>query len=48
MATTDFVGKAIDIVQKAIEADSAENFEEAYKLYYSSLEYFMMALKCMA
>ncbi|KAK9379189.1 P-loop containing nucleoside triphosphate hydrolase protein [Kockiozyma suomiensis] len=45
MATTDFVGKAIDIVQKAIEADSAENFEEAYKLYYSSLEYFMMALK---
>ncbi|KAK9472623.1 P-loop containing nucleoside triphosphate hydrolase protein [Dipodascopsis tothii] len=45
MSNTDFLTKAIDIVQKAIQADTKEQFEEAYKLYYSSLEYFMMALK---
>ncbi|KAK9457763.1 P-loop containing nucleoside triphosphate hydrolase protein [Dipodascopsis uninucleata] len=45
MSNADFLGKAIDIVQKAIQADTSENYAEAYKLYYSSLEYFMMALK---
>ncbi|KAK9462841.1 P-loop containing nucleoside triphosphate hydrolase protein [Lipomyces oligophaga] len=45
MSNVDFLGKAIDMVQKAIAADSAENYEDAYKQYYASLEYFMMALK---
>ncbi|KAJ3058458.1 Vacuolar protein sorting-associated protein 4, partial [Podochytrium sp. JEL0797] len=37
--------KAVDIVKKATEEDAAGNYEEAYKLYQSSLEYFMMAMK---
>jgi vacuolar protein-sorting-associated protein 4 len=47
MATADFLQKAIDIVTKAIEADSAGRYDEAYKQYFSGLEYFMMAVKCM-
>jgi hypothetical protein len=43
----DFLRKAIEIVSKATEEDRKENFEEAYRLYQSSLEYFMTALKCM-
>jgi vacuolar protein-sorting-associated protein 4 len=46
MATADFLQKAIDIVQKAIEADTAGRYEEAYRQYYNGLEYFMTALKC--
>jgi hypothetical protein len=56
MAQVDFVQvfalisltnkKAIEIVRNATEQDSAGNFEEAYKLYQNSLEYFMMAMKC--
>lgn len=42
---TDFLQKAIDIVQKAIEADTAGRYDEAYKLYYNGLEYFMTAIK---
>ncbi|KAJ3414505.1 Vacuolar protein sorting-associated protein 4 [Chytridiales sp. JEL 0842] len=45
MANVDFLGKAIDIVKKATEEDTKGNFEEAYKLYQNSLEYFMMAMK---
>ncbi|KAJ3109572.1 Vacuolar protein sorting-associated protein 4 [Physocladia obscura] len=37
--------KAIDIVKKATEEDAAGNYEEAYKSYQNSLEYFMMAMK---
>lgn len=47
MGSTDFLQKAIDIVQNAIEADTAGRYEEAYKLYYNGLEYFMTAIKCM-
>lgn len=43
----DFLRKAIDIVSRATEEDRKENFEEAYRLYQSALEYFMTALKCM-
>ncbi|OAJ40104.1 hypothetical protein BDEG_23877 [Batrachochytrium dendrobatidis JEL423] len=38
-------GKAIEIVKKATEEDGKGNFEEAYKLYTNSLEYFMTAMK---
>lgn len=43
----DFLKKAIEIVTKATEEDRKENYEEAYRLYQSALEYFMTALKCM-
>lgn len=32
-------------MQKAIEADTATRYEEAYKLYYNGLDYLMLALK---
>ena len=37
--------KAINIVKKAIEEDTAGNYEAAYAQYYSALECFMLALK---
>jgi vacuolar protein-sorting-associated protein 4 len=46
MATADFLQKAIDIVQKAIEADNGGRYDEAYKQYFNGLDYFMMAIKC--
>ena len=45
MADTNFLGKAIEIVQKATEADREKNYEEAFRLYQSSLQYFVTALK---
>ncbi|RKF76258.1 Vacuolar protein sorting-associated protein 4 [Golovinomyces cichoracearum] len=45
MSNTDFLGRAIDLVKKAIEADVATDYEKAYQLYYQSLELFMLALK---
>ena len=33
------------MVKKAIENDTASEYEKAYQLYYSSLELFMLALK---
>lgn len=45
MSQVDFLGKAIEIVRQATEQDSAGNFEDAYKLYQNSLEYFMTAMK---
>ncbi|KAI1006390.1 Vacuolar protein sorting-associated protein 4 [Podosphaera aphanis] len=45
MSNTDFLGRAIDIVKKAIEADTAAEYKRAYQLYYQSLELFMLALK---
>ncbi|RPA98789.1 Stractural insight into the interaction between Escrt-Iii and Vps4, partial [Choiromyces venosus 120613-1] len=45
MPNTDFVGKGITIVKKAIEEDTAGNYEAAYRQYYPALEYFMLALK---
>ncbi|KAL7748234.1 Vacuolar protein sorting-associated protein 4 [Sorochytrium milnesiophthora] len=45
MANVDFLGKAIEIVKKATEADTAGNYEEAFKLYQNSLDYFSTAMK---
>ncbi|GLA53972.1 vacuolar protein sorting-associated protein 4 [Aspergillus niger] len=45
MSNTDFLGRAIDIVKKAIEHDNEGEYEKAYQLYYSALELFMLALK---
>lgn len=38
--------KAIELVTKATEADTAKNYEEAFRLYSLSLEYFLTAAKC--
>lgn len=45
MSNTDFLGRAIDQVRKAIDADNAAQYDKAYQLYYQSLELFMLALK---
>ncbi|KLJ07909.1 vacuolar protein sorting-associated protein 4 [Blastomyces silverae] len=45
MSNTDFLGRAIDTVKKAIEHDNAGEYEKAYQTYYSALELFMLALK---
>lgn len=42
---SDFLSKGIDLVQNAIDADTATRYEEAYKLYYNGLDYLMLALK---
>lgn len=44
-SNTDFLGRAIDAVKKAIENDTAGEYEKAYQLYYQSLELFMLAIK---
>ena len=44
-SNTDFLGRAIDVVKKAIENDTAGEYEKAYQLYYQALELFMLALK---
>lgn len=45
MSTADFLSKGIDLVQKAIDADTATRYEDAYKLYYNGLDYLMLAIK---
>lgn len=45
MSNTDFVGRAVDTVSKAIEADSAKDYEKAYTLYTQALELFMLGIK---
>lgn len=45
MSNTDFLGRAIDTVKKAIENDNEGEYEKAYQTYYSALELFMLALK---
>lgn len=45
MSNTDFLGRAIDVVKKAIEQDTAGEYEKAYQMYYQALELFMLALK---
>ena len=45
MSNTDFLGRAIDMVKKAIDLDNAGSYETAYQQYYSALELFMLALK---
>ncbi|TKA65790.1 Vacuolar protein sorting-associated protein 4, partial [Cryomyces minteri] len=45
MSNTDFLGRAIETVKKAIEQDTAGDYEKAYQGYYQALELFMLALK---
>lgn len=45
MSNTDFLGRAIDTVRRAIDADNGNQYDKAYQLYYQSLELFMLALK---
>ncbi|KAK3677373.1 Vacuolar protein sorting-associated protein 4 [Recurvomyces mirabilis] len=45
MSNTDFLGRAIDVVKKAIEQDTSGDYEKAYQTYYQALELFMLALK---
>merc|ERR1712146_8032 len=47
MSTGDcnFLNKAIAIVTQATQADQRKEYEEAFRLYQLSLEYFMTALK---
>lgn len=46
MANSNFLDKAIGIVKEAIEQDTKQNYQEAYKLYQNSLDFFLLALKC--
>ena len=46
MSTTDFLGRAIETVKRAIELDTEQNYEAAYQAYYDALNLFMLALKC--
>jgi vacuolar protein-sorting-associated protein 4 len=45
MSNTDFLGRAIETVKKAIEMDTAGNYKDAYTWYMNSLDLFMLALK---
>ncbi|KAK3385486.1 vacuolar protein sorting-associated protein VPS4 [Podospora didyma] len=45
MSNTDFLGRAIEQVRKAIEDDNAGEYQSAYNKYYQALELFMLALK---
>lgn len=38
MSNADFLGRAIETVKKAIETDTAGEYEKAYQLYYSARE----------
>jgi vacuolar protein-sorting-associated protein 4 len=45
MADCNFLQKAITLVTQATEEDTKKNYEEAFRLYSLSFEYFMKALK---
>jgi len=45
MSEGSFLQKAIQLVQQATEKDAAKDYQEAFRLYQLSLEYFMTALK---
>lgn len=36
MSNADFMGRAIEQVKKAIETDTAGDYEKAYQMYYSA------------
>jgi vacuolar protein-sorting-associated protein 4 len=42
---TDFLGRAVDTVRKAIDADNAQDYEKAFPLYSKALELFLLAIK---
>lgn len=39
MSNTDFLGRAIETVKKAIEMDTAGDYEKAYQQYYQAREF---------
>ncbi|KAI0317907.1 AAA-domain-containing protein [Amylostereum chailletii] len=45
MASAANLDRAIEIVQRAIDEDTKQNYPEAYKQYQNALDYFMLALK---
>lgn len=45
MANSNFLDKAVSIVKDAIEQDTKQNYQEAYKLYQNSLDFFLLAVK---
>ncbi|EDO18370.1 hypothetical protein Kpol_1013p42 [Vanderwaltozyma polyspora DSM 70294] len=45
MSTGDFLSKGIDLIQKAVDFDTATQYSEAYTAYYNGLDYLMLALK---
>ncbi|KAH3902453.1 AAA family ATPase VPS4 SCDLUD_000030 [Saccharomycodes ludwigii] len=45
MSTGDFLTKGIELIQNAIDLDTATKYEEAYTAYYNGLDYLMLALK---
>lgn len=45
MSTGDFLAKGIDLIQHAIDLDTATQYGEAYTAYYNGLDYLMLALK---
>lgn len=45
MANSNFLDKAVGIVKDAVEQDTKQNYQEAYKLYQNSLDFFMLAIK---
>lgn len=42
---TDFLGRAISTVKKAIDADNDQDYAKAFQLYTSSIELFLLAAK---
>lgn len=44
----NFLENAIATVYLATEEDNKGNYEEAFKLYIKSIDYFHAALKCMS
>lgn len=41
-----FLNKAIETVKQATEKDTAKDYETAFRLYETALQYFLAALKC--
>lgn len=39
MSNTDFLGRAIETVKKAIDQDTAGEYEKAYQIYYQARGY---------
>jgi len=46
MADGNFLEKAIQFVKQARDEDEKENYQEAYRLYLVSLDWFVAAIKC--
>lgn len=46
MSNADFLGRAIETVKKAIETDTAGEYEKAYQLYYSARKEPYLSIRC--